>query len=124
MQVCKYFLDAVEKEIYGWFWTCPNGGDACKYRHALPPGYVFKSKKQREAEAAAAAEPDSGVSIEEEIEQLVCTRAGFEYVCVLVFCYGDYCALSKNWHRCAREALQPYSTASGLKLLTPYPYAL
>ena len=29
--VCKYFLDAIEKTQYGWFWTCPNGGKACKY---------------------------------------------------------------------------------------------
>ncbi|KAG8648473.1 hypothetical protein MANES_08G001802v8 [Manihot esculenta] len=24
--VCKYFLEAVEKKQYGWFWVCPNGG--------------------------------------------------------------------------------------------------
>lgn len=36
----------LSQEIYGWFWICPGGGDACKYRHALPPGYVFKTKKQ------------------------------------------------------------------------------
>lgn len=36
--VCKFFLDAIEEEKYGWFWVCPNGGKACKYRHALPPG--------------------------------------------------------------------------------------
>ena len=41
--VCKYFLDAIEKKSYGWFWECPNGGDQCKYRHALPPGFVLKS---------------------------------------------------------------------------------
>lgn len=29
--ICKYFLEAVEKRQYGWFWKCPNGGD-CKYR--------------------------------------------------------------------------------------------
>ncbi|EGD77612.1 hypothetical protein PTSG_08707 [Salpingoeca rosetta] len=52
-KVCKYFLDAVEKGKYGWFWTCPNGGDDCKYRHALPPGYVLKKdrKKKQEEEA-------------------------------------------------------------------------
>jgi hypothetical protein len=38
MQVCKFFLDALEKRLYGWFWVCPNGGDKCQYRHALPPG--------------------------------------------------------------------------------------
>jgi hypothetical protein len=42
--VCKYFLDAVESNKYGWFWVCPNGGDACKYRHSLPPGYVLKKQ--------------------------------------------------------------------------------
>ena len=40
--VCKHFLDAIESGKYGWFWECPNGGDKCKYRHALPPGFVLK----------------------------------------------------------------------------------
>jgi hypothetical protein len=40
-KVCKYFIEAVENQKYGWFWTCPNGGDKCMYRHALPPGWVF-----------------------------------------------------------------------------------
>lgn len=40
--VCKHFLDAIEQRKYGWFWECPNGGNKCKYRHALPPGYVLK----------------------------------------------------------------------------------
>lgn len=39
-KVCKYFIDAVENQKYGWFWTCPNGGDKCMYKHSLPPGYV------------------------------------------------------------------------------------
>lgn len=37
-KVCKYFVEAVENGKYGWFWTCPNGGDRCMYRHSLPPG--------------------------------------------------------------------------------------
>ena len=41
-QICKYFLEAVENSKYGWFWTCPAGGDQCNYRHALPAGYVLK----------------------------------------------------------------------------------
>eukprot|EP00775_Hariotina_reticulata_P008380 gene8380-8564_t len=41
--ICKFFLEAVEKRQYGWFWKCPNGAD-CKYRHALPSGYVLKSQ--------------------------------------------------------------------------------
>lgn len=70
-KVCKYFIEAVENKKYGWFWTCPNGGDNCKYRHALPPGYVsdvslypcdaanlfarfvLKTKEQKEAEKKA-----------------------------------------------------------------------
>uniref|UniRef100_A0A1L8DD66 Zinc finger CCCH domain-containing protein 15 n=1 Tax=Nyssomyia neivai TaxID=330878 RepID=A0A1L8DD66_9DIPT len=43
--ICKYFLDAVEKFKYGWFWECPNG-EKCIYRHALPPGYVLKRDKK------------------------------------------------------------------------------
>lgn len=38
-KVCKYFIDAVENQKYGWFWVCPNGGNECKYKHSLPPGY-------------------------------------------------------------------------------------
>ncbi|KAJ8533967.1 hypothetical protein K7X08_007291 [Anisodus acutangulus] len=28
--VCKYFLEAVEKKQYGWFWVCPNGEETDK----------------------------------------------------------------------------------------------
>jgi hypothetical protein len=41
-KVCKFFVEAVENQKYGWFWTCPNGGDKCMYKHSLPPGYVFQ----------------------------------------------------------------------------------
>lgn len=51
-KVCKYFIDAVENQKYGWFWSCPNGGDKCMYRHSLPPGFVLKTKEQRAAEKA------------------------------------------------------------------------
>ncbi|OAY41054.1 zinc finger CCCH domain-containing protein 11 [Manihot esculenta] len=61
--VCKYFLDAVEKKQYGWFWVCPNGGKDCHYRHALPPGYVLKSQMK-----ALLEEESEKLSIEEEIE--------------------------------------------------------
>lgn len=56
----------MEKRQYGWFWKCPNGSD-CKYRHALPPGYVLKSqmKELLEAEAAKNARDITEV-IEEE----------------------------------------------------------
>lgn len=47
VQVCKYFLEAVEKGLYGWFWSCPNG-PKCIYRHALPPGFVLKKKQEKE----------------------------------------------------------------------------
>ena len=46
-QVCKFFLEAVEKGLYGWFWNCPNG-PKCIYRHALPPGFVLKKKQEKE----------------------------------------------------------------------------
>ncbi|KAI5073481.1 hypothetical protein GOP47_0011494 [Adiantum capillus-veneris] len=61
--VCKYFLDAVEKKQYGWFWVCPNGGKDCHYRHALPPGYVLKSQMKALLEEEA-----DKITIEEEIE--------------------------------------------------------
>jgi hypothetical protein len=61
--VCKFFLEAIEKQTYGWFWECPNGGDVCKYRHALPPGYVLKTaKKERKLEE------EEEISLEEFLE--------------------------------------------------------
>ena len=44
--ICKHFLKAIEDGLYGWFWICPAGGDSCKYRHALPPGFVLKKKDE------------------------------------------------------------------------------
>eukprot|EP00246_Nothoceros_aenigmaticus_P003729 TRINITY_DN14913_c0_g1_i1.p1 TRINITY_DN14913_c0_g1~~TRINITY_DN14913_c0_g1_i1.p1 ORF type:complete len:360 (-),score=108.38 TRINITY_DN14913_c0_g1_i1:526-1605(-) len=61
--VCKFFIDAVEKKQYGWFWVCPNGGKDCQYRHALPPGFVLKSQLK-----ALLEEEGERMSIEEEIE--------------------------------------------------------
>ncbi|XP_021638244.2 zinc finger CCCH domain-containing protein 11 [Hevea brasiliensis] len=61
--VCKYFLEAVEKKQYGWFWVCPNGGKDCHYRHALPPGYILKSQMK-----ALLEEETEKIPIEEEIE--------------------------------------------------------
>jgi hypothetical protein len=37
-KVCKFFVQAIEEQKYGWFWVCPNGGDKCFYKHSLPPG--------------------------------------------------------------------------------------
>ncbi|POS71534.1 translation machinery-associated protein 46 [Diaporthe helianthi] len=51
-KVCKYFIQAIEDGKYGWFWVCPNGGDKCMYKHALPPGFILKTKEQRAAEKA------------------------------------------------------------------------
>ncbi|KAJ6429037.1 hypothetical protein OIU84_020637 [Salix udensis] len=61
--VCRYFLEAVEKKQYGWFWNCPNGDKDCHYRHALPPGYVLKSQMKALLEEEA-----NKIPIEEEIE--------------------------------------------------------
>ncbi|KAF1780287.1 ZC3H15/TMA46 family, C-terminal [Phytophthora cactorum] len=65
--VCKHFLDAIEKSLYGWFWCARTVAHlASAYRHALPPGYVFKSKKDRELEKGNKVVE---ISIEEIIEQ-------------------------------------------------------
>lgn len=48
----------------GWFWECPNGGSQCKYRHALPPGFVLKSQRKKDEEAEKAKE----ISLEEFLE--------------------------------------------------------
>ncbi|RXM30385.1 Zinc finger CCCH domain-containing protein 15 [Acipenser ruthenus] len=60
--VCRYFLDAIENNKYGWFWVCPGGGDVCMYRHALPSGFVLKKDKKKE-------EIEEEISMEELIEK-------------------------------------------------------
>ncbi|KAG8432815.1 hypothetical protein GDO86_017167 [Hymenochirus boettgeri] len=60
--VCKFFLEAIENNKYGWFWVCPGGGDMCMYRHALPPGFVLKKDKKKE-------EKDEEISLEDLIEK-------------------------------------------------------
>lgn len=64
--MCKYFLEAIENNKYGWFWVCPSGGDTCMYRHALPPGFVLKKDKKKE-------EKEEEISLEELIENEVGT---------------------------------------------------
>uniref|UniRef100_A0A0N4ZPJ8 Zinc finger CCCH domain-containing protein 15 homolog n=1 Tax=Parastrongyloides trichosuri TaxID=131310 RepID=A0A0N4ZPJ8_PARTI len=62
--ICKYFLDAVENNKYGWFWECQNG-ESCIYRHALPEGYILKKDKKRLEELNKREE----ISLEELIEK-------------------------------------------------------
>jgi len=67
---CKYFIEAVESKKYGWFWECPNGGNKCPYRHALPPGYVLKSEKKKTAEEEEAEKTPLEEIIEDERKNL------------------------------------------------------
>ncbi|KAH9173645.1 hypothetical protein EDB89DRAFT_2068437 [Lactarius sanguifluus] len=61
--VCKFFIEAVESQKFGWFWQCPSG-ELCQYRHALPPGFVLKSQKKALEEAERA----NTISLEEFLE--------------------------------------------------------
>mmetsp|Transcript_5976 Transcript_5976/g.10409 ORF Transcript_5976/g.10409 Transcript_5976/m.10409 type:complete len:446 (-) Transcript_5976:1004-2341(-) len=63
--ICKFFLEVVEKHQYGWFWKCPNGNE-CKYKHALPPGYVLKSQMKELLEEEARNTRDVADEIEEQ----------------------------------------------------------
>ena len=66
-KVCKFFIEAVENGKYGWFWVCPNGGNECKYKHSLPPGFVLKTKEQKKLERLAA-ENEPKITLEEFLE--------------------------------------------------------
>lgn len=66
-KVCKFFLQAIEDGKYGWFWECPNGAGKCIYRHCLPPGFVFKTKKKDEDEDDA----EDIISMEQLVEEEV-----------------------------------------------------
>lgn len=47
----------------------PNGGDECKYKHSLPPGFVLKTKEQRAAEKALMDKsPMATLTLEEFLE--------------------------------------------------------
>lgn len=62
--VCKFFIEAIETQKFGWFWECPNGNNTCQYRHALPPGFVLRSQKKAADDAAKA----NQISLEEFLE--------------------------------------------------------
>lgn len=66
-KICKFFIEAVENDKYGWFWVCPNGGHECMYKHALPPGFVLKTKEQKRLERLAK-EAEPQITLEEFIE--------------------------------------------------------
>jgi len=68
--VCKNFIEAIEAGKYGWFWECPSGGVNCKYRHALPPGFVLKAQKKKDAEEAKKNELSLEDFLERERHQL------------------------------------------------------
>lgn len=63
LQICKFFIEAVEKSKYGWFWECP-GGAGCIYRHALPPGFVLK----KDLKAMQKENKENETSLEDWIE--------------------------------------------------------
>jgi len=70
---CKHFMEAVEKDLYGWKWECPNGGDKCQYNHSVPPGFI--PPKDREVIAKDGDDEDE-LTLEEKIEE---ERAALPY---------------------------------------------
>ena len=65
---CKNFIEAVEKQLYGFNWVCPSGGDTCQYRHMLPAGYVIDREKGLKKGEASEDEGEK-LTMEEEIEE-------------------------------------------------------
>lgn len=59
---CNDFVKAVEKDLYGFKWQCPNKGDDCPYMHRLPMGYVLIKDKKKKG--------DGGEDSDEEIVPL------------------------------------------------------
>ncbi|KRX01342.1 hypothetical protein PPERSA_01245 [Pseudocohnilembus persalinus] len=64
--VCKYFLNAINANKYGWKWVCPNGMK-CHYRHCLPPGYALKKDMKKEKKED---QNDLEARIDEQISNL------------------------------------------------------
>jgi hypothetical protein len=67
--ICQHFLDAVEKNLYGWFWECPNNGNKCVYTHALPQGYVLERERKEMEKARLMGDDDDELTLEEKIEE-------------------------------------------------------
>lgn len=63
--ICKFFMDAVIKKIYGWKWECPNG-DTCHYKHCLPKGFVIPTTKDQMQEEMGVEEY---MDLEEQIDE-------------------------------------------------------
>jgi hypothetical protein len=62
---CRDFIDAVEKELYGFNWKCPNSGDSCLYMHRLPQGYVLNRDKGDRSDG----DDSDEMTLEEKIEE-------------------------------------------------------
>jgi hypothetical protein len=62
---CQHFVKAVEKDLYGFNWVCPNNGDACQYMHRLPPGYILTKDKKKNPDD----EEKEVIPLEEQIEE-------------------------------------------------------
>ena len=62
---CKHFIEAVERDLYGFNWVCPAKGDDCGYRHMLPQGYVL----DRDSKKGPGEEVDDEMTLEERIEE-------------------------------------------------------
>ena len=63
---CRDFLDAVERNLYGFNWVCPHGGDGCQYAHRLPMGYVLNRDKGKQEEEE---DEEEEMTLEEQIEE-------------------------------------------------------
>ena len=72
-------MEAIDKNLYGWFWNCPNG-EKCIYKHALPPGFVLKRKETAKLD-------QDEISIEELIEKEVNC---FDRFCLAIYHVMDF----------------------------------
>ena len=67
-KVWDHFMEAWEKNVYGWRWIWPNGGMKCNYTHALPEGYMLRSTM--EALMKMQREDDNDKGLEYQIEEM------------------------------------------------------
>jgi hypothetical protein len=82
--VCKFFLDAVMKKVYGWKWECPNGED-CHYKHYLPKGYILATKEKTQEDMTMDEYYNLEEQIDEERERIGKNGTPVRKMCRLVF---------------------------------------
>lgn len=121
---CRDFLDAVEKNLYGFNWTCSNGGDNCTYRHMLPHGYVLQRDKKANKGDDDSSSEEEEMTLEEKIEEERANLVSSECTPVTLETFNKWKAdkaarkIAELEERAAQEALKGKKDKSQMNFMS------